>query len=128
MAADHYAERFYAAELRRLNGELLLRKFVGAGFTPTAIQRRHASVVRAGGESPPQIEAEACFEKALDTARRQGAKSLELRAATSLSRLWQRQGKHWAAHDLRAPIYGWFTEGFDTAALQEAEVLLSELS
>ena len=61
-------------------------------------------------------------------ARRQQAKSLELRAALSLARLWQRQGKRDEAHALLAPIYGWFTEGFDTADLQEAKALLEELS
>ena len=61
-------------------------------------------------------------------ARRQQAKSLELRAAMSLSRLWQQQGKRDEAHELLAPIYGWFTEGFDTADLQEAKALLEELS
>ena len=60
-------------------------------------------------------------------ARIQQAKSLELRAATSLSRLWQQQGKRQEAHDLLAPIYGWFTEGFDTADLQEAKALLNAL-
>ena len=76
----------------------------------------------------PQAEAETCFRQALDVARRQEAKSLELRAAMSLSRLWQQQGKHQEAHDLLAPVYAWFTEGFDTADLQEAKVLLEELS
>jgi predicted ATPase len=60
-------------------------------------------------------------------AHRQEAKSLELRAAMSLSRLWQQQGKRAEARDLLAPIYGWFTEGFDTADLQEAKALLAEL-
>jgi predicted ATPase len=72
-------------------------------------------------------EAEACFHQALAVAHRQQAKSLELRAAMSLSRLWQRQGKRAAAYDLLAPVYGWFTEGFDTADLQEAKVLLEAL-
>jgi predicted ATPase len=63
----------------------------------------------------------------LDVARRQEAKSLELRAAMSLARLWQQQGKRDEAHALLAPIYGWFTEGFDTADLQEAKGLLKEL-
>jgi predicted ATPase/class 3 adenylate cyclase len=97
-------ERLHEAELYRLKGELLLQ------------------------DSPAQQEeAEENFHQALDVARRQEAKSLELRAAMSLSRLWQRQGKRKEAHDLLAPIYGWFTEGFDTADLQEAKALLEEL-
>jgi predicted ATPase len=75
-----------------------------------------------------QTEAEACFHTALDIAQNQQAKSWELRAATSLARLWQQQGKRQAAHDLLAPIYAWFTEGFDTADLQEAKALLEELA
>jgi predicted ATPase len=75
----------------------------------------------------PQVEAEACFRQALDVARRQEAKSLELRAAMSLSRLWQQQGKQAEARALLAPVYGWFTEGFDTADLQEAKALLEAL-
>jgi predicted ATPase len=76
----------------------------------------------------PQAEAEAWLQRALDVARRQEAKSLELRAAMSLSRLWQQQGKRQEAYDLLAPIYHWFTEGFDTADLQDARALLAELS
>jgi predicted ATPase len=72
-------------------------------------------------------QAEACFQQALAIAHRQQAKSWELRAAMSLSRLWQRQGKRAAARELLAPVYGWFTEGFDTADLQDAKVLLEEL-
>ena len=75
----------------------------------------------------PQAEAEACFQRALDVARRQETKSLELRAAMSLARLWQQQGKHAEARALLAPVYDWFTEGFDTADLQEAKGLLEEL-
>ena len=97
-------ERFWEAELYRLKGELLL----------------HAA--------DHEAEAEACFQQALAVARRQQAKSWELRAAISLARLWQRQGKHAAAHELLAPIYGWFTEGFDTPDLQEARALLDELA
>jgi len=67
------------------------------------------------------------LHQALDIARRQEAKSLELRAAMSLAHLWQQQGKRAEAHALLAPIYGWFTEGFDTADLQEAKTLLDEL-
>jgi predicted ATPase len=75
-----------------------------------------------------ESEAEVCFRQALDIARRQQAKSLELRATMSLSRLWQQQGKRTDARQLLAPIYGWFTEGFDTADLQEAKALLDEWS
>ena len=78
--------------------------------------------------SPEVPQAEACFQQALDVARRQQAKSLELRAALSLSRLWQQQGQRQAARELLAPIYGWFTEGFDTIDLREAQVLLAELA
>jgi len=97
-------ERFYEAELSRLQGELLLVQ-----------------------STPQTAEAETCFHQALDIARRQQAKSLELRAALSLSRLWQQQGKREDAHQLLAPIYGWFTEGFDTLDLQEARALLQAL-
>ena len=79
-------------------------------------------------QGTPQAEAETWLQRALDIARHQEAKSLELRAAMSLSRLWQQQGKRAAARELLAPIYGWFTEGFDTADLQEARALLEQLS
>jgi predicted ATPase len=72
-------------------------------------------------------EAATCFQQALTIARQQQARWWELRAATSLARLWQQQGKCAAARDLLEPIYGWFTEGFDTADLQEAQALLGEL-
>ena len=72
-------------------------------------------------------QAAACFQQALAIARRQQAKSWELRAAMSLSRLWQQQGKRTKARELLAPVYGWFTEGFDTADLQEAKALLEAL-
>jgi predicted ATPase len=73
-------------------------------------------------------KAEICFHQALDFARRQQAKSLELRAAMSVSRLWQQQGKRAEAYQLLVETYDWFTEGFDTADLQEARALLAELS
>ena len=92
------------AETYRLQGALLLRQAV-----------------------PETVQAEACFQQALAIARRQQAKSWELRAAMSLSRLWQQQGKRAEARELLAPIYGWFTEGFDTSDLQDAKVLLAEL-
>ena len=106
---DTTGERFYEAELYRLQGELV-QQAGHHGPRGTASQR-----------SP-----EACLQRALASARQQGAKALELRAAVSLSRLWQQQGKRPAAYDLLAPVYGWFTEGFDTADLQEAKALLEE--
>jgi class 3 adenylate cyclase/predicted ATPase len=104
-------ERFYEAELYRLKGELTLAQ--------SSVQGLASSV---------QKEAEECFWKAIEIARRQSAKSLELRAATSLARLWRQQGKKDEAHALLAKIYGWFTEGFDTKDLQEAKTLLKELN
>jgi predicted ATPase len=77
---------------------------------------------------PEVSRAEACFQQALAVARHQEAKSWELRAGMSLSQLWQQQGKRDEARALLAPLYGWFTEGFDTADLQEAKALLEELS
>jgi predicted ATPase len=73
-------------------------------------------------------EAEGYFLKAIDIARKQQAKSLELRAVMSVGRLWQQQGKQKEAHELLAEIYGWFTEGFDTADLKDAQALLDELA
>jgi DNA-binding winged helix-turn-helix (wHTH) protein/predicted ATPase len=130
VTADEHAERFYAADLYRLKGKLLLRKCVGADRTPAAadIAKEQAAGLVTTGWSPLQTEAEACFQTALTVARRQAAKSLELRAAMGLSRLWQQQGKRAEAHKLLALIYGWFTEGIDTADLQEAKALLEELS
>jgi len=98
-------ERFCEAEVHRLRGKLLL--------------------ARSANHAP---EAESCFQQGLDVARRQRAKTWELRAAMSLSRLWQQQGKHAAARDVLAPVYGWFTEGFDTADLHAAKTLLDHLA
>jgi len=84
-----------------------------------------------GGAHPTataEADAEACFLRAIDIARRQQAKSLELRAVMSLARLWQQQGKIAEAHGMLSEIYGWFTEGFDTKGLQEAQALLDELA
>ena len=72
-------------------------------------------------------QAERSFLRAIEVARRQRAKTAELRAATSLARLWRDQGKRAEARDLLAPVYGWFTEGFDTADLKDAKALLDEL-
>ena len=92
-----------------------------------------AEVHRVAGEialmspEPDAAKAQAYFERSLAVAREQQAKSWELRAATSMARLWRDQGKRDEAHDLLAPIYGWFTEGFDTLNLKEAKALLEEL-
>jgi predicted ATPase len=98
-------DRWFEAELHRIKGEALLRQAV-----------------------PDACQAEACFQQALDVARHQQAKSWELRATLSLSRLWQQQGKRDNARQLLAPIYGWFTEGFDTPDLKEAKALLEALA
>jgi predicted ATPase len=74
------------------------------------------------------VQAEGCYQHALDVARCQQAKSLELRAAMSLARMWQQQGKRAAAHQVLADVYQWFTEGFETADLKTARALLAELA
>ena len=79
-------------------------------------------------DDPDELEAERYYREAIDVARRQSAKSWELRAATRLGCLWRDQRKHKEAHDLLVPIHDWFTEGFDTADLKEAKALLDELS
>jgi predicted ATPase len=109
---EHYCE----ANLYRLKGELSLQ---------------HPSLPSTASAPRPRVptpQAEACFHKAIDIARRQSAKSFELRAAMSLARLWQQQDKRAEAYELLAPIYGWFTEGFDTVDLQEAKALLEALA
>jgi predicted ATPase len=100
---DQLDERWFEAELHRLKGEALL-------------------------SADRSTEAEASFRKALSVAQGQGARLWELRGATSLARLWRDQGKRGEAHDLLAPVYGWFTEGFDTADLKDAKSLLDALA
>jgi predicted ATPase len=107
--ANQTGEQWYEAELYRLKGTLTLQS-----QAPSP-------------RSQVFSEAEECFQRALDIARRQQAKSWELRAVTSLSRLWQQQGKKDEARQMLTDIYGWFTEGFDTKDLQEAKTLLEEL-
>src|SRR5215471_17926247 len=102
-------ERFYEAEVYRLKGTLTLQSKVQ------------------GPKSKVEEDAEECFRKAVEIARRQGAKSLELRAAMSLAQLWQRQNEMDDARELLEEVYGWFTEGFDTKDLRDAAALLSEL-
>ena len=104
LAAKNTGEHFYDAELQRLKGEFLLQL-----------------------SSDHQREAETCFQQAMAIAQNHGAKAWELRTATSLARLWQQQGNIPQALDLLAPVYAWFTEGFDTADLQEAKALLDAL-
>ena len=101
---DTTGARWYEGEIHRLKGELLLQQ-----------------------SSDHQAEAESCFQQAISIARSQQAKSFELRTATSLSRLWQSQGKREEAQQVLGDIYGWFTEGFDTADLQDAKALLDAL-
>jgi predicted ATPase len=101
---DSTGERWYEPELYRLKGALLLQQ-----------------------SSNNHAEAETCFHHAIRIAQSQQAKSWELRAATSLARLWQQQGKRQEAHDLLAFVYHWFTEGFETADLKDAKALLDEL-
>jgi predicted ATPase len=95
---------FCGAELHRLRGQLLLQQ-----------------------SSDNATEAESCFQQAISIAQNQSAKSWELRTATSLAKLWRSQGKRQEAYDLLAPVYAWFTEGFDTLDLIEAKALLDEL-
>jgi predicted ATPase len=102
-ASEESGERWWQAELYRLRGLVLMSQHDGEA-------------------------AEASLQSALLMARAQQAKSLELRAATSLARLWGEQRRRAEAHDFLAPVYGWFTEGFDTADLKEAKALLDELT
>ena len=103
--AEITGERWYESECHRLKGELLLQQ-----------------------SSSNQTEAESCFHQAIAEAQNQQAKSHELRSATSLAHLWQSQGKRDEALELLEPVYSWFTEGFDTADLKDAKVLLDELA
>jgi hypothetical protein len=120
---DKNEERYYEAELYRLRGELtLLQKLQVLSFqSPTPNTQSLTPSTQA------EAEAEVCFLKAIEVARHQQAKSLELRAVMSLAKLWQRQGKQKEAHEMLAAVYNWFTEGFDTKDLQEAKALLEEL-
>ena len=102
---ERTGEHAYQAEMYRVKGALLLQQ-----------------------QGPGEAEAEACFQQAIAVAQQQSAKSWELRAATSLARLWQSQGKTAEARDLLASVYDWFTEGFDTADLKDAKALLEDLS
>ena len=104
-AIETTKEKWCEAEVHRMAGEIALKS-----------------------PQPDAAKAEAYFERALAVARKQQAKSWELRAAMSMARLWRDQGKRDEARDLLAPVYGWFTEGFDTLDLKEAKALLDELA
>jgi predicted ATPase len=112
--AGKNGERVWESELYRLKGELLLK------------QREKARGAKS--KTKLTLDAERCFQQALERARHQSAKSFELRAVVSLSRLWQKQGKAEDARQLLTEIYDWFTEGFETADLREAKALLTELT
>jgi adenylate cyclase len=127
MLAEAYGQGGQAEEGLRVLAEALALVNTGGERRLEAEIYRLKGVLLLARSAAHQGEAEASFQQALAVARRQQAKSLELRAAMSLARLWQRQGKRGAAHELLAPIYGWFTEGFDTADLQEAKALLDAL-
>lgn len=121
---DKTGERFYEAEMYRLKGELTMQKLsvVSSQLSVPDAQRLTPST-----QAEVEQEAEGHFLKAIDIAQKQQAKSLELRASTSLTRLWQSQGKKAEAHKLLSDVYSWFTEGFDTKDLQEAKELLQSL-
>jgi predicted ATPase len=126
--AHETGELGWEAEMHRLRGELLLAASeLGGAGSPGAAGVPGRAEPPCTGRVPDAAEGEACLVRALEIARRQAAKSLELRAATSLGRLWQRRGERRAAVDLLAPVYWWFTEGLDTADLTEAKALLEEL-
>jgi predicted ATPase len=104
-AVETTKETWYEAEVHRIAGEIAL-------MSP----------------EPDAVKAEACFERALAVAREQQAKSFELRAAIRMARLWRDQGKQDQAREILAPVYGWFTEGFDTLDLKQAKAILDELA
>jgi predicted ATPase len=129
-AANNNGERWCEAELYRLKGTLTLQSKTSLKQVSDKSQTSLEQVTTSQGKSQasPEAEAEECFWKAIAIARKQQAKSLELRAVMSLSRLWQQQGKQAEARQLLAEIYNWFTEGFDTKDLQETKALLAELA
>jgi predicted ATPase len=120
---DKTGERMYEAELYRLKGTLTLQQQFRVRSSEFGVTNPQPLTSNPHAEA----EAEACFHKAIEVARKQQAKSFELRATTSLARLWQQRGKTAAARQVLAEIYNWFTEGFDTVDLQEAKALLAEL-
>jgi predicted ATPase len=116
------------AGLTVLKEALTLANTTGARWHEPELYRLKGELILLRQSSDHTAEAETCFHHALDIARSQQAKSLELRAAMSLARLWQQQGKRQEARNLLAPVYHWFTEGFDTADIKDAKALLDELA
>jgi predicted ATPase len=116
---------FWRAALAAAQSGLSVSAQTGQPFFDSVLHQLNARILLAGGGPP--APAEAALRRALRVARTQGAKFVELRAATSLARLWRDQGRVGKAHDLLAPLYGWFTEGFGAADLAEAKALLDTL-
>jgi predicted ATPase len=113
--------------LRVLEEPLGRVAYTREGWTEAELHRVRGELLLTSRADTDPIEAEACFQCALAVARSQAAKMWELRAATSLARLWRDQGRRAEAYDLLAPVYGWFTEGFETPDLRDAKALLDEL-
>ena len=137
-AIERTGEGTFEPELYRLQGELALqqsRTSLGQVSDKSQVSRKQSRTSRGkvktsqykSEDTDHRSEAEACFLKAINIARRQQAKSLELRITLSLARLWQQQGRQHAAHSMLSEVYSWFSEGFDTPDLQEAKILLEEL-
>ena len=131
MGAEDRLRKDGAYWLRRWQPCIIVRSAGGRqsciGFRGNSCWRRKVNGKRGKGKGQKWEEAAQSFRRAIEVARRQQAKSFELRAAMSLSRLWLQQGKAREARQLLAPVYSWFTEGFDTADLQEAKTLLGAL-
>jgi len=136
--AEKNGEHFFDAELHRLKGELTLQQQLQVerqkSKVPNTLLPTPDTLSSSLNTQPltlntqAEAEAEVCFLKAIEISQKQQAKSLELRATMSLTRLWQSQGRSTEAHDILAPVYNWFTEGFETKDLQEAKALIEELS
>jgi predicted ATPase len=127
MADCYYRSGQFELALATVDGALSISDQTAEQFWCPAILQLKGEIVLALDHCD-QGHAESCFEEALALARRQSAKSLELRAAMSLGRLWRDQRRRAEAHDLLAPVYVWFTEGFDTVDLKQARALLDDLS
>ena len=125
--ADRAGDYLWKADLYQLKGQLTLQKEARGWRLETSPPSPQASSLKPQVSREVAQEAEGYFLKAIDIARNQQAKSLELRATVSLARLWRQHGKQTEAHEMLAEVYNWFTEGFDTKDLQEAKALLEEL-